>query len=66
MGYSEEMFSLVADLAYVTEKKSNSHPLRDFDDIVFAVSLDSGLPVAEVRARLISKMPTLSNERNIS
>lgn len=60
MGYSEEMFDVVADLARNIDGKSKSDPLRNLEDLIFAVSLDSGLSIDDVRRRLLDKMPTLS------
>lgn len=56
MGYSEAMFDTVASLLVSPEQPKRMDNLREFDDFVIALSMDSGLPIDDVRRRLEQRM----------
>ncbi len=56
MAYSETVFGIVAELVVEAELNNRFGSLRTFDDIVIALSLDSGLPLQEVQSKLVEKM----------
>lgn len=57
MGYSRNVFRIVAELVETKITDERSSALRTIDDFVIALSLDSGLPLQEVRSRLIDQLP---------
>ena len=56
MGYSDKVFEIVANLLLDAEERSSSVGLREFQDFVIALSIDSGLPKDEVQSLLVEKM----------
>lgn len=56
MGYSEVMFDTVASLLVSSEQPKQSGILRGLDDYVIALSVDSAMPMDEVRVRLKERM----------
>lgn len=56
MGYSTALYRTVAELIEMPRAEGQEGPLRDLDDFVIALSLDSGLKMESVRARLLHEM----------
>lgn len=56
MGYSEAMFDTVASLLVSPEKSKRTDNLRELDDYVIALSMDSGLSTEDVRSLLEQRM----------
>lgn len=57
MGYSESVFSVAADIVCSAENSSTADPTKVFEDLIIALSFDSGLPREEVRIRLAVLSP---------
>ena len=57
MGYSESAFGVAADIVWSAENSSTANPQEVFEDLVIALSLDTGLPRKEARIRLEAMMP---------
>lgn len=66
MGYSRSVFRVAAEIVETIITDECSSALRTFDDIVIALSLDSGLPLQEVRGLLIEQMPEHSKPAFLS
>jgi len=62
LGYSETVFGVSADIVCSAENSSTAHPQKAFEDLVNALSLDTGLPRKEVRIRLAAMMGSGYNE----
>lgn len=62
MRYSETMFDTIASLLVSPEQPAQSSTLRTLDDFVIALSVDSGLPMNEVQARLEERMKLARGE----
>ena len=62
LGYSDKVFEVVADLMIDVEERSETVGLREFQDFIIALSIDSGLPKDEVQSRLMDKMPQDSRD----
>lgn len=56
MGYSETVFGVAADIVCSAESSSTANPQEVFEDLVIALSLDTGLPRKEARKRLAAKV----------
>lgn len=56
MGYSNAIFEVAAEILVDARDQAGSGNLRDFQDFVIALSIDSGLPRDEVQAVLVAIM----------
>ena len=62
MGYSDKVFEVVAHILLEAEERSSSVGLREFQDFVIALSIDSGLEKDEVQSILVDKMLQTSRD----
>jgi hypothetical protein len=61
--YSESVFGVAADIVCSAENSSTADPKQAFEDLVIALSLDTGLSRKEVRIRLAAMMDNDYNEQ---
>ena len=61
MGYSESIFDVAADIVCSAENSSSANPQKVYEDLVIALSLDTGMSRKEVRSHLAAKLPTNYN-----
>ncbi|OAN71022.1 hypothetical protein A8B78_20415 [Jannaschia sp. EhC01] len=57
MGYSESVFDVAADIVYSAEISSTDDPKKVFEDLVIALSIDTGLTRKDARGRLAELIP---------
>ena len=57
MGYFETVFGVAADIVSSAERSATEDPKKVFEDLVIALSLDTGLPRREARHRLAAMLP---------
>jgi hypothetical protein len=56
VSYSNRMFEIAAEVLIADVGNSDSGNLQEFEELVIALSADSGLPTDEVQALLVAKM----------
>jgi len=61
LGYSDSVFGVAADIVRSAENSSTANPQKVFEDLVIALSIDTGMPRKEVRTRLAAKVPAYYN-----
>lgn len=57
MAYWESVFGVAAEIVFSAAYSSTADHKKVFEDLVIALSLETGLPVKEARTRLAAMMP---------
>ncbi len=64
MGFSDKVFTTVAEMLLDEGSDKSDQLLSNFDDLVAALSIDSGLTKEVVQSRLVERM--LQDSRHLS